>query len=66
MKSVVATSVVGLIRGEERYVIVFDDDQRTEAFRTLGRWAANPELAFDWTNAAVMSLRIRAMQGEKA
>lgn len=52
-------SVVALIKGEERYVFLYDDDSRAEALRTLGRYASNPELSFTWYDAAVLSQRIR-------
>ncbi len=52
-------NVLALVKGEERYVFLFSDDQRTEALRTLGRFASNPELSFSWYDAAVLSQRIR-------
>ena len=50
-----------LCKGSERYIIVYDDEckSRSEALRTLGRWASNPELSFTWHDAAVLSNRIR-------
>ncbi|GAB6167214.1 hypothetical protein JCM19992_32140 [Thermostilla marina] len=52
-------SVVALIKGDERYVFLYDDDNRAEVLRTLGRYASNPELSFTWYDAAVLSQRIR-------
>jgi len=52
-------STLCLVRGAERYVLLFDYASRSEAMRTLGRWASNPELSFTWHNAAVMSNAIR-------
>lgn len=49
-----------LPRGNERYVVIFDDKHRAETLRVIGRWAANPELGFTWYNAAIMSQQIRA------
>lgn len=54
-------NVLALVRGEERYILLFTDGQKTEALRTLGRWASDPELSFTWYNAAVLSQKIRAM-----
>lgn len=51
---------VAYVKGNERYVLAYWDDQIEGALRTLGRWASNPELAFSWYDAAVMSQRIRA------
>jgi len=52
-------NVLALVKGEERYIFLFDDDNRSEALRTLGRFASNPELSFTWYDAAVLSQKIR-------
>lgn len=53
-------NVLALVKGEERYIFLFDDERRAEALRTLGRFASNPELSFSWYDAAVLSQRIRS------
>ena len=52
-------NVLALVKGEERYIFLFDDDNRAEALRTLGRFASNPDLSFTWYDAAVLSQKIR-------
>ncbi len=52
-------NVLALVKGSERYIFLFDDDHRSEALRTLGRFASNPELSFTWYDAAVLSQKIR-------
>lgn len=52
-------NVVALVKGEERYIFLFNDDNRGEALRTLGRYASNSELSFSWYDAAVLSQKIR-------
>ncbi|MDZ4852081.1 MAG: hypothetical protein SGI77_22565 [Pirellulaceae bacterium] len=52
-------NVLALVKGDEQYVFFFDDGNRTETLRMLGRYAANPELSFSWYDAAVMSEKIR-------
>ena len=60
-------NVLALVKGEERYIFLFDDERRSEALRTLGRFASNPELSFSWYDAAVLSQRIRqATQEQRA
>lgn len=51
--------VLALVKGEERYIFLFNDKHRGEALRTLGRFATNPELSFSWYDAAVLSQKIR-------
>jgi len=59
-------NVLALVKGNERYVFLFDDDNRGEALRTLGRYASNPELSFSWYDAAVLSQKIRQTADEAA
>ncbi len=54
-------SVVALVRGEEQYIFMFNESNRTETLRMLGRYAADPELSFTWYDAAVLSQRIREL-----
>jgi len=52
-------NVLALVKGNERYIFLYDDASRAEALRTLGRYASNPELSFTWYDAAVLSQKIR-------
>ncbi len=54
-------NVLALIKGEERYIFLYDDSNRTETLRMLGRFAADPQLSFSWYDAAVMSKKVREM-----
>ena len=54
-------NVVGVARGKEQYIFVFNDRTRTDALRILGRFAADPDLSFTWFDAAVLSQQIRSM-----
>lgn len=58
-------NVLALVKGEERYIFLFDDSRRTECLRTLGRYASNPDLSFSWYDAAVLSQRIRQTAQEE-
>lgn len=59
-------NVLALVKGEERYIFLFDDANRSEALRTLGRFASNPDLSFSWYDAAVLSQKIRATARREA
>ncbi len=52
-------NVLALVKGSERYVFLYDDKNRAETLRTLGRYASNPELSFTWYDAAVLSQKVR-------
>ena len=52
-------NVLALVKGGERYVFLYDDDNRSETLRQLGRYASNPDLSFTWYDAAVLSQKVR-------
>lgn len=52
-------NVVALVKGEERYIFLFNDSQKSETLRTLGRYASDPRLSFSWYDAAVLSQKVR-------
>ena len=52
-------NVLALVKGSERYVFLYDDSNRAETLRTLGRFASNPDLNFTWYDAAVLSQKVR-------
>ncbi|MCA9269598.1 MAG: hypothetical protein KDA41_14050 [Planctomycetales bacterium] len=52
-------NVLALVKGEERYVFLYDDASRAETLRVLGRFASNPELSMSWYDAAVLSQKVR-------
>ena len=54
-------NVLALVKGEERYIFLYDDERRVETLRMLGRYAADRQLSFTWYDAAIMSKRIREM-----
>lgn len=54
-------NVLALVKGSERYIFLYDDSQRAETLRILGRYASNPELSFSWYDAAVLSQKVRQM-----
>ncbi len=55
-------NVLALIKGEERYVFLYDDESANEVLVQMGNYAADPELSFTWYDAAVMSQRVAKMR----
>lgn len=51
-------NVLALVKGEERYVFIFDDGHRAEVLRTLGRFASTPDLSFTWNDAVVLRRKV--------
>ncbi len=52
-------NVLALVKGKERYIFLYNDENRREVLRVLGRYASNPELSLTWYDAAVLSQKIR-------
>lgn len=50
---------LALIKGNEKYVFLYDDATRGEVLRTLGRFASDPGLSFTWYDAAELSKTVR-------
>ena len=55
-------NVVALVKGEERYIFLFNDAQKSETLRTLGRYASDSKLSFSWYDAAVLSQKVRSIE----
>ena len=52
-------NVLALVKGRERYIFLYDDSQRAQTLRMLGRYASDSELSFTWYDAAVLSQKVR-------
>ncbi len=59
-------NVLALVKGQERYVFLYNDRNRAETLRVLGRFASNPDLSFTWYDAAVLSQKIRQESQKQA
>lgn len=58
-------SVLALIRGNERFVYVYDDASREELVAAIRGQAADSALSLSWYDAAVLVERVRR-QGQEA
>lgn len=58
-------NVIALARGPETYIITWTDGQYGAALRTIGRWAADPELSLTWMDACELAERmLSTMRGD--
>ncbi len=48
-------NILALVRGADRYIVLYDEDNKAEALKQLGRWASDRELTFTWMDAARLS-----------
>jgi hypothetical protein len=52
-------NVLALIKGNERYVFVYDEQSREPLLEVFRAQAANPELSLNWFDAAVLTQKAR-------
>lgn len=52
-------NVLALFKGEERFIFVYDDDSRSALIDELRHKAADPAVALNWFDAAVLTERVR-------
>jgi hypothetical protein len=52
-------NVLALIKGQERYVFVYDDASRDTLIDAFRDSAADPQLSFNWFDAAVLGEKAR-------
>ncbi|MCH2200669.1 MAG: hypothetical protein MK102_01755 [Fuerstiella sp.] len=60
-----AMNVLALVRDEQRYIFLYDDDSVDEVLSRLSASASDPELEFTWWDAAMLSQRVRKMAEER-
>jgi hypothetical protein len=48
-------NVIALIKGDERYVYVYDDESRAALSEAFQEHAAHPHLSLNWFDAAVLT-----------
>lgn len=56
------TLVLTLLKGREKYIVVYNPADKGPALDTLARWASDKELSFSWKDAAMMSQEIRRIE----
>lgn len=52
-------NVLALFKGAERFIFVYDDDSREALVDDLRQKAADPAVALNWFDAAVLTGRVR-------
>jgi hypothetical protein len=52
-------NILALIKGQERYVFVYDDESRPDLIDNFRDCAADPGQSFNWFDAAVLTEKAR-------
>jgi hypothetical protein len=52
-------NVLALVKGQEHYIFVYDDDSRQPLVDAFRDQAADPNLSFNWFDAAVLIQKAR-------
>ncbi len=59
-------NVLALIKGEERYIYVYDDGSRSSLLDSFRDQAADPALTFTWFDATVLTEKAREQAANSA
>jgi len=54
---------IGLKKEGDFYLFFYDDEDAEEMVRVMARFAANPDLSFNWHDAAVLSRDVAVTVG---
>ena len=57
-------NVLALFKGDERFIFVYDDESRDSLVDELRHKAADPAVALNWFDAAVLTERVRKPAAE--
>ena len=52
-------NVLALIKGDERFIFVYDDESKDALIDDIRHKAADPAIAINWFDAAVLTERVR-------
>ncbi|MCZ2342087.1 MAG: hypothetical protein LC104_09875 [Bacteroidales bacterium] len=58
-------NVIALIKGTERFIFVYDDASRDEVISTVYNHAADPARKLNWSDAAILTERVRQQVAEQ-
>jgi len=58
-------NVLALVKGEERYVFVYDDDSQADLIDAFRDQAADPRLSLSWFDATVLTAKAREQVGDR-
>jgi hypothetical protein len=59
-------NVIALIKGDERYVYVYDDESRAALLEAFQEHAADQRLSINWFDAAVLSQKAQEQAAAQA
>jgi hypothetical protein len=59
-------NVLALVKGQEHYLFVYDDDSRPRVIDAFRDQAANPGLSLTWFDAVVLSNKAREQEANLA
>lgn len=59
-------NVLALVKGQERYIFIYDDDSRPQLIDAFRDQAADPELSLNWFDAMVLTKKAREQQEASA
>lgn len=59
-------NVLALIKGEERYIYIYDDQSRDTLLEAFQGQAADPHLSLNWFDAVVLTQKAKEQETQTA
>jgi hypothetical protein len=57
-------NVLALVKGQERYIYVYDDESRAQLIDAVRDQAASPRLSLTWFDAVVLTRKAREQEAD--
>lgn len=51
--------IIALVKGGERYIWLYTEENRIDVIRQFGRFASDPSLSFDWNDAGMLAQKVK-------
>lgn len=55
-------NVLGIKKGDERFIFFYDDDSIEQLIEQLRVYAADPDISLNWEDASCLTRRVREME----
>ena len=59
-------NILALIKGQERYIFIYDDESRAQLIDTIRDYAADTQVNLSWFDAMVLTNKAREQEDAEA
>jgi hypothetical protein len=59
-------NILALVKGQERYIFIYDEESRAQLIDTIRNYAADSAVNLSWFDAMVLTNKAREQEGAEA